>query len=440
MTQKEFTNILGNLTKQEEKVLSLFLEGKDDLAIADILFCTEGTVRSHLSNICRRFKLTEDEDSRGCSHRDELIHLFIKYKGEWVAPCVRRRVGYHEFEYPSGQVPLNSYFYMSRNDSQNNNIESYCYREILKPGALIRIKAPKLIGKTSLMLRILAEAKKQEKIRAVNINLAEAEREILESLERFLRWFCVIVGRRLNIDDRLDNYWDNSSGGSIFNCTEYFEHYLLPEIDCPLVLVLDEVERVFPYAQVAPEFFSLLRLWHENTNTQTNPIFQNLRLIIAHSTEVYVRLKSTESPFNVGIPIELSDFIPEQIKTLAIRHELGWGDSQVEELMAMVEGHPYLVRLALYHLATKQMSLEQLLQQATTEAGIYSDHLRVLLEELRCNPILAEAYKQVVMATSWIELETMQIYLLWSLGLVKKHNNQVMPRCELYRQYFLRVL
>ncbi|WP_442943131.1 AAA-like domain-containing protein [Nostoc sp.] len=34
----------------------------------------------------------------------------------------------------------------------------------------------------------------------------------------------------------------------------------------------------------------------------------------------------------------------------------------------------------------------------------------------------------------------MQIYKLHSMGLVQQQDNQVMPRCNLYREYFCRVL
>ena len=162
MQKETFDRSLGKLTKQEEKVLRLFLEGKDDRAIAEVLSCTQENVRSHLANICRKLTLTENVDSRGCSHRDELITLCFKFKPEWVAPPARKRVGYPSLEYPNGRVPLESYFYLSR-----NNIEQHCSQAILESGALIRIKAPKLMGKTSLMSRIFAEAKKEVEIRTV---------------------------------------------------------------------------------------------------------------------------------------------------------------------------------------------------------------------------------------------------------------------------------
>ena len=52
-------------------------------------------------------------------------------------------------ELPGGQVDLASRFYIDRPP-----IESRCYETIDQPGALIRIKAPRQMGKTSLMARI----------------------------------------------------------------------------------------------------------------------------------------------------------------------------------------------------------------------------------------------------------------------------------------------
>jgi hypothetical protein len=60
-----------------------------------------------------------------------------------------------EPELPSGQVRLASAFYVERVP-----YEAQCYKEILQPGALIRIKAPRQMGKTSLMARILYQAQR----------------------------------------------------------------------------------------------------------------------------------------------------------------------------------------------------------------------------------------------------------------------------------------
>jgi hypothetical protein len=102
----------------------------------------------------------------------------------------------------------------------------------------------------------------------------------------------------------------------------------------------------------------------------------------------------------------------------------------------MVGGHPYLVQQALYQLRCQGVTLEQLLQDAPTEAGIYSNHLRRHWENLQKNPELLEAYKKVVKSLEPVQLERVQSYKLHSMGLVKRQGDKVMPSCDLYRQYF----
>jgi hypothetical protein len=205
-----------------------------------------------------------------------------------------------------------------------------------------------------------------------------------------------------------------------------------------VVLGLDEVDRVFPYSEVIEDFFGMLRSWHERA--KTCEIWKQLRLVMAHSTEVYIPLDINQSPFNAGLPVELLEFDLKQVKDLARLHQLHWNDSQLEKLMSLVRGHPYLVRLAMYEVNSGRVTLEQLEREATTEAGIYSNHLRRHLETLQRGSELAVAFKNVVASPEPVELDSMHIYKLHSMGLVQRQDNQVRPRCQLYREYFRRVL
>jgi AAA-like domain len=240
--------------------------------------------------------------------------------------------------YPDGAVPLGSPFYLERAP-----LEEQVYQEIRKPGALVRIKAPKLMGKTSLMTRILAQGQSLN-YRTVHLDLSSVE-GIIRNLDKFLRWFCLMVGRQLKLESRIKDYWDTEILGSNDNCTVYFEEYLLPAIDHPLVLGLDDVDRVFPHPEVVEDFLGMLRSWHEKGKISGR--WKQLRLVMAHSTECYIPLDMNQSPFNAGVPVELLEFGAKQVLSLAAVHGLSWRESQVEELMRMVAGHPYLVRLAL---------------------------------------------------------------------------------------------
>jgi hypothetical protein len=334
-----------------------------------------------------------------------------------------------EPELPSGQVRLASAFYVERVP-----YEALCYKEILHPGALIRIKAPRQMGKTSLMARILYHAKEQG-YRTVPLSFQHADAEVFSSLNQLLQWFCARITRKLRLPHQVEDYWTDTYG-SKDNCTDYFQDCLLPETDSPLVLGLDEVDRVFQYPTIADDFFGLLRAWYEEAGYGDGDLWEKLRLVVVHSTEVYVPLNVNQSPFNVGLPIELPEFIAEQVQDLTQRHGLNWNSSQVEQLMSIVGGHPYLVRVALYHMATGQLTLDQLLTLAPTEAGLYGDHLRRHLWHLQQHPELAAAFTKVVTTHAPVELESVLAFKLHSLGLVHLQGNYVTPRFDLYRQYF----
>jgi hypothetical protein len=76
--------------------------------------------------------------------------------------------------------------------------------------------------------------------------------------------------------------------GAKVSCTTYLEEYVLAAADSPLVLYLDDVDTLFPYPEVYEDFFGLLRSWYEKARSRPN--WKKLRLAIAHSTDVYIRL------------------------------------------------------------------------------------------------------------------------------------------------------
>jgi AAA-like domain len=337
-----------------------------------------------------------------------------------------------DLPFPEGAVSLESPFYLER-----PGVDALCYEAIAKPGSLIRIKSPRLMGKTSLMTRILARAQAQNK-RTVYLDLSTVERSIISDLDKLLRWFCVMVGRQLQLKNQLQEYWDIEILGSNDNCTVYFEEYLLSQFDTPLVLGIDNADRLFPYIEVVEDCLGMLRSWHEKG--KTSPRWKQLRLVLAHSTECYIPLDMNQSPFNAGVPVELQEFDAQQVYKLAHLQGLNWNESEVRDFRQMVGGHPYLVGLGLYEVGTGKMSLDQLLQKASTEEGIYSHHLRRHLEVLQQSLDLTQAYKKVVESSGPLALDPMQIYKLHSMGLVRQSDNCVMPRCNMYRKYFSRVL
>ncbi|MBD2616219.1 AAA-like domain-containing protein [Nostoc punctiforme FACHB-252] len=335
-----------------------------------------------------------------------------------------------ELELPGGTIQLASRFYVQREPWESRSLE-----QIEKNAGLIRIKAPRQMGKTSLLARICHHATELG-YRTATLDFLETDETIFEDLTVFLKRFCALISRKLGISPRkVSEFWDEELFGPKENCNDYFEQCILVDLTVPLFLGLDELDRLFPYNAVAKEFLALLRSWNEKA--KVNETWAKLRMAIAHSTESYVVMDTNSSPFNVGLAVELPEFNQEQVLDLVARHGLSWGTEETRQLMEMVGGHPYLVRLALYHIAQGDLTLTQLVATASTDAGIYGEHLRRHLWNLQQNPELAAAFQKVVATDKPVCLPSMSAFKLNGMGLVSLQGNEVIVRHEsLYRPYF----
>ncbi|MCA9706134.1 MAG: AAA-like domain-containing protein [Myxococcales bacterium] len=328
-------------------------------------------------------------------------------------------------ELPGGIVSPDSPFYVVR-----AQLEKACLNEIVRRGALVRIKGSRQMGKTSLMMRLLDHAA-SDGSRTVAINLQLCDNAILGDLGRFLRWLCAAVSRRLRLPTRaLDEEWDDLFGAKD-NCSAYLEGHVLTGSDA-LVLAIDHVDRVFEFPHTAEEFLSLLRAWNEMGTSQAP--WNRLRLVLVYATEMYLPMNINRSPFNVGLPVALSEWDAGMVGELARRHGLALDDQELGRLMEVLSGHPHLIRVALYHLALGT-TLEEVLDRAATDDGLFSDHLKSLLWHLQANPELGKAAAEVMAADAPVRLSTELAFKLASLGLVRLKGNDVCPARELYRRY-----
>lgn len=330
-----------------------------------------------------------------------------------------------------GQLPLNSPFYVERSP-----IEALCCETILQPGALIRIKAPKQMGKTSLMARILQQARSKG-LKTVTLSLQLADATIFSDLNRFLQWLCAIVTRSLGLPNQIAYYWDDIFGAS-YNCTDYFENYLLANIESPLVLALDELDVVFNYPEIATDFFSLLRVWYEKSKygDQGSDVWQKLRLLVVHSTEVYIPINLNQSPFNVGLSVDLPELNSEEVLYLANLYQLNWHHQEVEKLISLIGGNPYLIQVSMHHIVSENMTLKQFLKSPDDATNVYRNYLRRILWNIKQYPELMKALARVVLSPNPVELEPVQAFKLQSMGLVREQARGFVATCDLYRQYF----
>jgi hypothetical protein len=327
----------------------------------------------------------------------------------------------------TGAIRLDSPFYVRRKEDEA--VE----RCLVRPGSTIVIKGPRQSGKSSLLARVHALSKKEGR-RSVYLDFQTFDEPQLVSLGTTLQTLAKRIARALKTTIQPADVWDSDLLGEKESFAEFLTRAALDGASAPVVLILDEVDRLFdrPYRG---DFFAAVRGWHNNR--AMDEAWENLHLILGHATDPTLWIENlNESPFNVGDRLRLGDFTPDQVADLNARHGNPLRRSgEVDGLMGLVGGHPYLVRQALYVLATDRWPLARLQQESGKDTGPFGDHLRrhlwALLQNERLRAVVARIGRG-----GGCEDEGLFQRLLAS-GLVAGESRSVARlRCALYQQYF----
>jgi serine/threonine protein kinase len=328
-------------------------------------------------------------------------------------------------EAPGGVVKLRDKFYVERHG------DAQLRREVVKAGSTTTIRASRQTGKSSLLVRGVNEAR-QNGTRVVNLDLQRVDGDRLTSPDLFLHDLAEFIVRKLHLDPaEVDRAWRGSLGPQD-KLTYLMEDYILPESDTPIVLALDEVDRLLQ-TPFHSDFFALLRSWHNSRALDEQ--WDRLNLVMVISTEPYLLIADVnQSPFNVGLKIYLEDFNEAQVRDLNQRHGSPVTETNFPQLIALLGGQPYLIRKALYTMVTERLTWPRLTQAATLDHGLFGDHLRRQQWLLRNEPELREALKQIIEHHHCSDESS--LFRLLQAGLVKGSGDAYSCRCDLYRVYF----
>ncbi len=327
-------------------------------------------------------------------------------------------------ESPEGTMDPESHFYIERTG------DGIALEAIKRQGVTITIKAPRQMGKSSLLIRVTQAAVQAGK-QAAFIDFQLFDKTALDDSDVFFRQFCALLSDELEIEDRTEEFWKMPLGNSQ-RCSRYVGRYLLKELGGPLVLAMDEMETMFD-TEYRSDFFSMLRNWHNSRATK--PIWKQLDLALVTSTEPYQLIANlNQSPFNVGEIIELPDFTSEEVAQLNTLHDSPLSAEEEQQLVELLGGHPYLTRRALYLIASQRISAEELLKEAIDERGPFGDHLRYHLFRLYGKDPLIQGLREVITKNRCPDERI--FFRLRGAGLIKKEGQTVLPRCKLYADYF----
>jgi DNA-binding SARP family transcriptional activator len=337
-----------------------------------------------------------------------------------------------EWPTPGGALLPDSPLYILRQTDQELREALACQESV------ILIKGARQIGKTSLLARGLHQVRAQG-ISVALTDLQKLNADSLISLPTFYQALGDSLARRFRLPTTLTERWKAQHSANT-NFENYLLDDVLPALPGALVWAFDEIDRLFT-CDFGSEVFGLLRSWHNERALDPISPWSHLSLAMAYATEVTLFITDlNQSPFNVGLRLELQDFTCEQVAQL--NHVYGAplrDESAVNRFYALVGGLPYVVQRGLYALATQQIDFETFARQADQDEGPLGDYLRRLLVSLLQNSALAETVRYVLQDQPCPSVES--FYRLRSAGiLIGPTYKQAQLRSRLTAQYLERHL
>jgi hypothetical protein len=329
-----------------------------------------------------------------------------------------------ELREPGGTVRLQDKFYIERD--QDRRMEN----EMKRLGSTVTIRAARQTGKSSLLVRGLNRAE-QVGAKTILLDMQRVDSDHRTSIDVFLRYFAEFVVYQLSEDvEMIDRYWRWSLSPQE-KLTNLFADFIFDKVERNLVIGLDEIDDLLQTTFYS-EFFGLLRSWHNLRATDER--WDKLSTIMVISTEPYLLISDFhQSPFNVGVNLNLQDFNVSQIQDLNQRHGSPLSGKEFDELVETFGGHPFLTRKALYLLVVEKQSWKNLKATAANEDGPFADHLRRYHWMIQQDAALKEALRNIIKNNKSSED---MLHRLLQAGLVKASGDVVMCRCNLYRSYF----
>lgn len=444
MDKQTLDDLIDDFPKRDREILNLILQGYGGASGRSTINRTEITEKmkltgkgkipddSHVSHALKRFRLKFGLDKE--DGIEELLDFFYDVDPNYLSEKANKKRGSSACkpEPISSYARLKSPFYIPR-----DRIDNQALNLVRESGILLRIKAAKQLGKTSLIKRIEAGLKAEKRcVLYINLSLLEDTFESHHDAiyQRFLRSFTEKIYHTFSKQTSLSlelGKWDNPPSPND-KCTDDFD-LLLEQTDNPLVLIIDNVDCIFKHEQVYKFFSELIRDWYESSIESEN--WEKLSIVLSYSTEAYGKLDINKSPFNIGEVITFNDLNQEQVQKLASLH--GLATDCVEPIMNLVGGHPYLVRLAMYKAVNNYLPIQEIIQDAANLSGIYREHLERHQETLESNQDLNAAFKLLITNKAPMAIKEKKIrHQLEGMGLIKIRGNLCEVKYKLYQLYF----
>ncbi|MEM7714340.1 MAG: AAA-like domain-containing protein, partial [Cyanobacteria bacterium P01_A01_bin.68] len=321
----------------------------------------------------------------------------------------------------------------------------------LQEGQFCYVLNSRQMGKSSLRVQTMQRLQKEGTVCAA-IDLTGIGKVSQE------QWYGGIVynlSESCQLEDKFDFDWQewwekHQTVLSPVQCFGLFiEKVLLDKIQQPIVIFVDEIDKVLSQDFSADDFFGLIRFF-QNQRVD-NPIFKRLTFaLLGVATPGDLVIDKSQTPFNIGEAIELNGFQMDEVKPLIKGLEGRFNHPQrvVEEILNWTGGQPFLTQ-KLCNLMLEESkkdnpgSVKQVVKSRIIENWESQDdpeHLRTIRDRILSSEqkagYLLELYQQIQQNREITAKKNLEVSELILSGLVVQKQNKLRIYNRIYQQVF----
>jgi L-asparaginase len=255
-----------------------------------------------------------------------------------------------QYEFSGGRVRRSRSIYVER------KADADIYTHLKNDFDLITITAPRQCGKTSMAYGI-GELLSKEENRFIFVDFrsfSRLPREHSEGDEGTWWFHCIFktISRHLKLKNSALNTWLESVSIQKMSLTnqfaDFFKNFIRSNVEAPLVVVFDEIDRLGEWGYYTDDFFDALGIiFNERDQIQISFILA----AIAHPT---LLLKGViTSKFKTGLHYSLPDFDIKEDTIAQWAQGLRISDEKIcfevcKEILTQTGGQPYLTAYLMY--------------------------------------------------------------------------------------------
>jgi WD40 repeat protein len=321
----------------------------------------------------------------------------------------------------------------------------------LKAGELCYVLNSRQMGKSSLRVRTMQRLQ-SEGVTCVFIDLTGMGKTDITAE----KWYAGIIqalvrGCKLTPQFQWLKWWEERQEFSspVQQLRSFVEEVLLVEVKQPIVIFVDEIDRVLSQDFSLDDFFALIRYFYNQRVDQSQ--YKRLTFaLLGVATPSDLIQDKTQTPFNIGKAINLYGFqLPEAAPlTQGLRGTGRTPSTVLQEILNWTGGQPFLTQklCQLMVQVSKEESnftVEQIVQSRIIENWESQDepqHLRTIRDRLlrneRRSGRLLELYQHVLEQGDIEAEDNPEEWELLLSGLVVKQKNKLKIYNPIYRTVF----